>query len=58
MLVHQRVPRKRIHVVTGASQESKEFADPEPADPALMSSLKPIPSPRVPWGNPGETMPK
>ena len=44
-------------VLAGASQESKEFADPEPADPAL-SSLKPIPSPRVPWGNPGETMPK
>lgn len=29
---------------------SKEFADPEPADPAL-SSLKPIPSPRVSMGS-------
>eukprot|EP00435_Cladocopium_sp_Y103_P026240 s3444_g6.t1 len=38
----------RPSVLFGQSpRESREFADPEPQDPAFVSSLKPIPSPRV-----------
>ena len=40
-------PKKKMGA---GAQESREFVDPEPADPAFVNSLKPIPSPRVPWG--------